>query len=317
MNSINKKYNKPFYDPIYAKALTLVENDPSINRIYDDRGINITTFLDPLIKTRNNGIAIDIGCGIGQVTLSLSGKYENVIAGDISKVALKVVTRVAKKSNITNIHPVLMDAVNMPFRDDVFELVLCSGALEWVSVNRSEEESTKKLQVSALKEIQRILTNKGLFWLGIENRFWYRYFLGAIDHHSGLRFVPVLPRAIANFYSKLLSKRSYRNYLYTYWDLSKMLKESGLLVNKSISAFPFYSNPRVVIDLANFDQKKRFFTNLQREITSTEFQIIKKILGLHLAKLLFPNFIIIGSKSFKIASELSRKKITSSKLSLH
>ena len=301
-NFKSKNNNEPFYKPIYEQVLTRLVAGEYVEHIYDDRGINISRQLELMVGERPYRKTMDLGCGLGQVVVSLSAKSEIVIAADISKDALKIIAKVAKTNNINNIHPVLLDATHLPFRDDVFDLIVCSGVLEWIPVNYGSRYTPERLQLNTLREIGRVLSRLSLFWLGIENRYGYGYLLGMVDHHSGLRFITLLPRFIANRYSKLIKKRPYRNYLYNYWELRKMLQKAGLTVNRFLTAFPYYSNPRVVADLSNPSEVTKAVMLSQLKLSYASRFIIKAIIIkaisiLRLTKLLIPNFIVLCTKS--------------------
>lgn len=292
-----KNSNDPFYKSVYEQVLTRLEAGEPVENIYDDRGVNISRQLRLMVGERSYGKTLDLGCGLGQVAVSLSAKSEIVVAADISKNALKVVAKVAKMNNISNIHFVLFDATHLPFRDNVFDLIVCSGVLEWVPTSHGSRCPPERLQLNTLREIRRVLSRLSLFWLGIENRYGYGYLLGIIDHHSGLRFITLLPRFIANCYSKLIKKQPYRNYLYNYWELRKMLQKAGLTINRFLTAFPYYSNPKVVADLSNPSELTKAVMLSQLKLSYASRFIIKAISILRLAKLLIPNFIVLCTKS--------------------
>jgi ubiquinone/menaquinone biosynthesis C-methylase UbiE len=293
---INKGNDERFYTSIYTSVLARLKANESIETIYDDRGINISKNLINLTGYRTFRNALDLGCGLGQVAVSLSVISKSVIAADILQDSLKIVSEVIKKKNINNIYPVLLDAAHLPFREKVMDLIICSGVLEWVATGKDFNMPTEKVQRNMLFETSRLLNQKGVFWLGIENRYAYNYFLGYVDHHSGLRFITVLPRFIANIYSKLVKKRPYRNYLYNYWELKKLLLNSGLAIDSFLTAFPYYSNPKLVASLSNFNEVKKMVILAQDHDTLSAI-ILKIIINLRLFKLLFPNFIVLCHKS--------------------
>ena len=292
-----KNSNDPFYKSVYEQVLTRLEAGEPVENIYDDRGVNISRQLRLMVGDRSCGKTLDLGCGLGQVAVSLSAKSEIVVAADISKNALKVVAKVAKRNNINNIHPVLFDATHFPFRNGILDLIVCSGVLEWVPVSYGSRYRPERLQLNTLREIRRVLSRLSPFWLGIENRYGYGYLLGIIDHHSGLRFVTLLPRFIANCYSKLIKKQPYRNYLYNYWELRKMLQKAGLTVNRFLAAFPYYSNPKVLADLSNPSELTKAVMLSQLKLSYASRFIIKAISILRLAKLFIPDFIVLCTKS--------------------
>jgi len=294
-NIKNRNDDEPFYKSVYETALARLKAGECVENIYDDRGINISKNLSMLVNQRTFGKTLDLGCGLGQAAVSLSVKSKEVIAADISKDALKTVSEVIRRKNIDNIHPVLLDATHLPFRNNVFDLIICSGVLEWVAMDKNSNLQTGKVQLNMLKETCRVLTQNGVFWLGIENRYAYTYFLGCVDHHSGLRFITLLPRFIANMYSKLLKKKPYRNYLYTYWELKKLLRNAGFAIDSFLAAFPYYSNPKLVAPLSNFDKiKKMIILSSDRFRFSTI--ILQIITSLHLTKIFYPSFIVLCHK---------------------
>ena len=292
----NKKNSEPFYKSIYEKVLIRLKQGESTDTIYDDRGANLLKTLNRIDKSHYEN-ALEIGCGLGQASISLSTKCNTFVAADISPDALRVLTLIAKKLKIRNINPVLVDATHLPFRENSFDLVVCNGVLEWVPVNHDKTVSPTKFQIFAIKEISRSLNNTGLFWLGIENRYSYGYLLGTIDHHSGLRFVTFLPRAIAKYYSKLLKKQPYRNYLYNYWELKKIIQTSGLVIKRSLTAFPNYPNPRSVVDLSSNTELAKTALRYQGGQKRFYPSVIKVFSSLRLTKLFIPNFVILSAKS--------------------
>jgi ubiquinone/menaquinone biosynthesis C-methylase UbiE len=290
--SETKNY-EPFYKSIYDQALASLKAGKPIENIYDNRGVNISRQLNLIIGERSYGKVLDLGCGLGQVAVSLSFQSKMVIAADISKEALKIVSKIAKIKSLNNIHSVLLSATNLPFKENVFDLIICSGVLEWVPLSDNSQQP-ERLQINTLIEVKRVLDRLGLFWLGIENRFCYYYLLGAIDHHSELRFVTFLPRFIANYYSKLIRKQQYRNYLYSYWELKKILHKLGFIIYKFLTASPFYSNPRVIADLSKPSEIINFFSHTK--YSYVDKVILKAISKLRVAKLLISNFIILCIK---------------------
>ena len=96
----------------------------------------------------NNGLCLDLGCGIGQYTKKMTEYGYNVISSDISEIALNKVKEFNK--NVLK-----LDMRNpLPFEDNKFDLVFANLSIHYFS-----DEETKKL----MSEIKRILKNGGLF----------------------------------------------------------------------------------------------------------------------------------------------------------
>jgi hypothetical protein len=94
----------------------------------------------------------------------------------------------------------------------------------------------------------------------------------------------------------LIKKQPYTNYLYNYWELRKMLYKAGLMTNKSLTAFPFYSNPKVIVGISNFSEIKKSVMHPQLKLTRREMSIVTVISNLHLTKLLLYSFIFLCNK---------------------
>lgn len=291
----------PFYVPVYEQALAHLEAGESLGS--DSRGANILRHIRARVGETGCTTAIDLGCGLGETAIALASKYKSVLATDISRNALKSLKKLVERNKIDNIYPVLLDASNLPFKDNSFDLIICNGVMEWVSINCPSNVSPEAVQISMLKEVRRVSSLSGLFWLGIENRFALKYFLGVIDHHSELRFITFLPRILANYYSKLAKKHPYRNYLYTYWELLKILLNQGFKVKKFLTAFPDYWNPEEVADISNTKELLKIANLPQSRLPARTRSVIKVISKLHLTKLVIHDFIILCFKR----NELNKK----------
>jgi 2-polyprenyl-3-methyl-5-hydroxy-6-metoxy-1,4-benzoquinol methylase len=294
--------NDPFYKPIYAEVLARIKAGKPIKQFYDDRGDNIVKQLMRFVGDISFEQALDIGCGLGQLSFSLSAKCKNVVAADISRDAIKIVAIDAKNKKLP-IHCVLMDARYLPFKPNSFDLIVSNGVLEWTPVNDDSSKFPSKVQRDVLRGVQRILNRSGVYWLGIENRYASDYFIGITDHHSGLRFVTFLPRFMANFYSKLVKKQPYKTYLYNYWELRKLLLSTGLCSKKFLVAFPFYANPKHAADMSNPGEIAKaatfYATEFSRSLTFSlaRTALIKAISLLRLGKIFSNSFIVLCTRT--------------------
>jgi SAM-dependent methyltransferase len=162
-----------------------------------------------------------------------------------------------KNSNVNNVTIVRGNALELPFPDNYFDLVVCNGVLEWVGIMNTDRPP-REVQLSFLQEVKRILSDKGCLYIGIENRFAIGFMLGAPDH-SGLRYTSLVPRSVANFLVKRYGRsggmyrdtsnkenkkewRGYRTYTYSIKGYNSLLREAGFKF-KSYWTFPSYNDP--------------------------------------------------------------------------
>lgn len=96
----------------------------------------------------NNGLCLDLGCGIGQYSKWFIENGYEVISADISKIVLEKVKDF--NSNIINVDM----RKKLPFEDNKFDVVFANLSIHYFS-----DSDTKNL----MKEIRRILKKDGLF----------------------------------------------------------------------------------------------------------------------------------------------------------
>ena len=68
-----------------------------------------------------------------------------------------------KKRNIENISIFAGDANNIPLKDEFFDIALVVGVMEWVALNN--DGNPKKIHLSFLKDLNRILKKNGVLYL--------------------------------------------------------------------------------------------------------------------------------------------------------
>ncbi|MGI0021274.1 MAG: class I SAM-dependent methyltransferase, partial [Nitrososphaeraceae archaeon] len=205
--------------------------------------------------TKNNSRCLDIGSGLGNVSENLSYIYQEVYSLEAVKERIEFQKRRYKKSNRSNVVIVRSNALELPFPDNYFDLVVCNGVLEWVGMMNSNM-LPREAQLSFLQEIKRVLSSSGYLYVGIENRFGLPLLLGAKDH-SGLPYTSLLPRRLANLVVKKFGytggiygdkstmkkeEKGYYTYTYSIWGYWKLFGQAGFKF-KSYWVVPGYNEP--------------------------------------------------------------------------
>jgi SAM-dependent methyltransferase len=148
----------------------------------------------------------------------------------------------ARRDKLENLKTICAgDGQYLPFGDDSFDVVVVNGVLEWVPSGM--EGNPGKLQRDFLAEIRRVLKPSGSLLLGIENRNSWKTWFRNKDGHTGLRFVPWLPRILASLYSRICGKGPYRNWLYSSGQYAKLLRGVGLDRAEFHVPLPGYHHP--------------------------------------------------------------------------
>lgn len=203
-----------------------------------------------LLPLGPDSAALDLGCGWGTLAFSLADSCERVVAMDSTLERMKFLQLRAKEQGQDRLEFICGgDGRHLPFEDNVFDIVVVNGVLEWVPCGSKDDPRTAQLKF--LREIRRVLRESGRLFIAIENRYSWKTWFRDPDGHSGLRFVPWLPRAVANAYSILCGRGRYRNYLYGEKQLRSLLGDAGLTQASFYVPLPGYHHPASIVPLEN------------------------------------------------------------------
>lgn len=251
------------------------------------KGEKIAKFLEDKIDLENS-LVLDIGCNVGAISIPFAKKCKLICSGDLSKKPLRILSKKTKKEKLKNIFISNFNAPELPFKDNLFNLVIINGVLEWTPCGVSG--SPRNIQLKVLKEVRRVLKKDGILYLGIENRYFIGYFLGKRDNHTNLRFVPFLPRVVANLYSKIVSGKEYRNYLYGKQGYKKLLKEAGFDEINFYTPIPTYSFPETIVEINDINGIKKGAEYFKNRILRLG---IKTLASLHLYGIFGHSFVML------------------------
>lgn len=254
-------------------------------------------FVDFLFSLPKDSKILDLGAGLGTFSYALASYYKNItIVEPVDERILFNCLRF-KQENL-NALLIKANALSLPLKDNSFDLVIMNGLFEWLPF-ADQKRKPKEVQEDILKKVYNKIKNEGYLYLGIENRFYYKYFLGYKDPHTNLRFNSILPRKLANLYHKLVKNKPYLNYIYSIKGYQKLLKNTGFKEIQVYGAFPSYNHPQFIFDL-----NKNTLNYLKIKFGPSQNYVYKKIslglynllLYLNLFNYLVPSVIIIAKK---------------------
>ena len=139
---------------------------------------------------------LDIGCGNGVITEQLSNSFKESYGVDVYD------RRLASKGY----NFFLVNNESLPFKDKYFDVVISNQVIE--HVNNQDEH---------VKEIFRVLNDKGVCYIATPNKYW------PIEPHYYLPFLGILPKGIANFYLTFFIGEKYDVNLLSYNGLKNKL----------------------------------------------------------------------------------------------
>lgn len=192
---------------------------------------------------------LDAGCGLGGMTFALAKVVGEIVAFDSSFERIKFINLKSQYDGLDNIKTFVGDFDNLPLKEEEFDLVILNGVLEWSGIP-NVPKNPREVQKDMLKKCLKLLKPGGYIYIGIENRFALNYFTTGRDH-SGLRYTSLMPRFLANIYTKLRTKKPYRTYTYSKRGYEKLLKESGFKKIKFLLPAPAYNFPKYIIPYDN------------------------------------------------------------------
>ena len=148
---------------------------------------------------------LDIGCSSGVITNLLADQFKKVIGIDVDQEALIIARQKYNKKNLKFIE---MDGEELNFKNDSFDVVICSQIYNFVN------DSNKLME-----EIHRVIKLGGVCYFSSRNKY------SLIEPQYNLPFLSWLPLKIARFYLKQFSgSDKYFGYKYlSYWGLKKLV----------------------------------------------------------------------------------------------
>lgn len=248
MKSLLKIAKKDYKDAVKRMDIDEYGKDYILNET--KRG-KISKIVEKYNKKKDPKL-LDIGAGYGAVSISLARKF-NTTSVDVNKETLQFVKYRAKQEKVKLRTKRINNLVHgLPFNNKSFDIIVMNGVLEWTPCRL--EDNPRKIQLKILKDINKKLKNKGLFFLAIENRYAKEWFKGK-KSHTQIKYIDLLPRKIADIICKMKKGHKFRTYIYSKKGYKKLLGEAGFKVKRVYTAYPTYQKPEKIYP------NKSFFVN--------------------------------------------------------
>jgi len=247
-----------------------LECDPQYEVVFQ-RHIEVdhfNIFLDYIEKYKKlqNLLVLDLGCGSGGCTYQLLRRGAKVISIDIDKSLLNI----SKIRNIksSRVDFILADGTKLPFRRNAFDVCICLHVIEHVNS-----------PLCLIKELNRVLKCGGILLLEYPNRFYIR------EQHSDLLLMSYLPKKIADFIARNISKLGFLGKDYTKRFNIILLYPHNLSyfsVKRRLNFFPLKildENPidRFILDYSTIKYYGPVFKFIFEKINTRILKIIAKV----------------------------------------
>lgn len=150
------------------------------NRYAANYLVEIEKEIKKIITTNNYNIILESGCGTGRWLTSLVENTKKIFGLDFSLEMMKIPKIEKSYLNLVN-----ADAVNIPFRDNFFDLIFCVNAIHHFPDN-----------LKFIQESKRTLSNKGMLAVfGVDptiDKDWYVYNYFDSVYENDLKRFPTL-----------------------------------------------------------------------------------------------------------------------------
>lgn len=189
----------------------------------------------PLLPLAPDDAILEIGPGMGQISIPLSRRVATVDALEVVRGQAEFCAERGRQEHVANIRITAGgDNCDLPYADGVFNGVILNLVLEWCGwrCTDSHQDMHRKL----LAEVARVLKPGGFFYVATKNRFTLRLLTGGRDEHTfQMRFGSALPRWLMRM---LLRGRRPPGYLHSYRELHALLGATGFERIESYWATP-------------------------------------------------------------------------------
>lgn len=185
------EYMEPFRGTYIYNAIVrdLKEKTDQINAGYGQWLQQMLEFVTQKYNLKGNRI-LDFGCGFGELTVRMRCLGYEAYGLDILEKHLELATILAEENGLSKEMFILNNSNKLPLTNASFDIVTMLSVLEHL------DDLTLNWLLPELKRICR-----GIVYVLVPNR------LKPTDDHTGLRFIPWMPRWLAANYVKIRGRK--------------------------------------------------------------------------------------------------------------
>jgi SAM-dependent methyltransferase len=270
-------------------------NDPDMARTFTFLANVNRTNWQYFLPSGNGRSALCVGADMGATAAALSPNYSSIVALEPVLPRVQFMRRRFSQDGIENVRIVRASFPDVPLARQSFDLVALSGVIEWLR-SRHPSESPAAVQLAGLRRAFDLLRPGGHVYVGVENRWFYEYFLGARDPHVDIRWVTIVPRRLANWLMKRATGERYGTYLYGSRGYRRLLRSAGFSGTQLFIAIDSCNHPEFIVPVGGAPCRY-FFRTMDAKPERPHRQVLRWMtdhLGL-LGQLQYA-FILIASK---------------------
>ncbi|MFC1603330.1 class I SAM-dependent methyltransferase [Pseudomonadota bacterium] len=268
------------------------DEDPSARNVL--LGSNRATFME-LFKQSSPRNILDVGAGMGAISLQLAKRFKQVYSLDLAFDRLAFLRVIAEQEDIAEKIRAIChrNVLSLPFKTGALDAAAMVGVFEYFPASYPHDK-IRDVQLKALTELHRVISPGGELFIATKNRYGWPHWAGAVDN-SGLRFGPLMPRWLADTMSRILLKQPFRIVTDGYSDNVGLLQEAGFTDIRFYWPVPGYQSPLHWVDLADDgavkEAVKRYVENPVKR------GVLTFLVAIGVFKYLVPHFGIMAKKA--------------------
>lgn len=211
-----------------------------------------------LLAKSRQGKVLDVGCGFGSMVLGFGQQYDTAVGIETLRDRVAYGSIRGRQEAAEHVRFVRGSGLMLPFMDGSFQLVTLNGVLEWAGLYDASRDP-ERAQRDMLLEARRVAGPTGTVAVAIENRYALESLLGLRDTHTGLTWVTLMPRWIANAWSRIRKGEPYRTYLYGEGGYRRLFASAGFQAVRVFDLISSYNDYDFIVETTD-SASYRFIT---------------------------------------------------------
>ena len=239
---------------------------------------------------------LEIGAGMGAITELLCEKCKEVVSVELSKNRAKSIEN--RNKNKQNLEIIVGNLNDIDFGDRKFDYITLIGVFEYAALYTNTQNPYKDF----LDNIKKLLKPDGKLLIAIENKFGMKYWLGAPEDHTNIKYDGITG------YDKNNKVRTFGKE-----ELKTILKNSELSHTKFYYPLPDYKLPSLIFseDFLPTKETIKNYIPYYYENTEIEFDEIKAFTEVIKDNMFefFANSFLVEASSQEITTNIDFEKI--------
>ncbi len=244
---------------------------------------------------KKNASVLEIGAGMGAITSTLCQKAGRVVCVELSK---RRASAIANRNQTCENLEIIVGNLNDVTFNEKFDYITLVGVLEYANLYTYTENP----YVDFLNSIQKFLKKDGKLLIAIENKFGMKYFAGAPEDHSCIKYDGIIGYPQKNRSAMTFGKQELKN----------LLAEVGLKYTKFYYPLPDYKLPNIVFSDDYLPNEKTIQNYMVYYYEGTKIEFDEKLAYQQAIKNgvfdIFANSFLVEASSKKINTKIDLQK---------